>query len=225
MSRPKKHKIESDSLPPYSISSISDLRERAEAAHADPYRECLQFKELESLPLKLVNGLNLYDDYQEDLAFSILEKILEASPEEFKRISALILRMKENLQGPPSRQSYILTACADFIELKGRVPAKSELKEFILDYPQIYKDAPAKEDKKGWSRLLKEVELHRLDDRPGVPPKKGRLPEYYRQGYQDKEGNHYMRDVDKFGEPTGPYIEVDWLGNPTGREIPADEWE
>jgi hypothetical protein len=79
----------------------------------------------------------------------------------FKRVVTL----KRNHEQLPHRNGFALFAYSRFIEETGKEPTKAKLRAFITARPEDYKDQPAAEDKKGWTRLWEQSGLFDLPGR------------------------------------------------------------
>ena len=214
MSRPKKNQPFKPDADAPTIDSVGDLRKRAIDMHTDPYGDRWEFPGLWFFP----QALEMTHEDNDNAARQLVTDLIRSDPEEFDRLTKTILKMKLNFAAEPTRQSYLLMACADFIELTGFVPAKSELKEYVLARREIYKDTPSPEDKAGWNRLFKQALLHRLEQLPGRPsvegPKANDELRYLR--YTDENGKKFERDLDSNGNLVGPFHVLDEGDNRTG---------
>ncbi|MEY4569971.1 MAG: hypothetical protein RLZZ398_1410 [Verrucomicrobiota bacterium] len=76
---------------------------------------------------------------------SALEKIFQG-----------VLALKRNIETniiSPHRNFFAYQAYLQFVIETGRDPSKPELKDYILARRETYKDAPSKDDPRGWTRL------------------------------------------------------------------------
>lgn len=162
MSRPKKTRAHVESLPPDNASGGS-LERDALRRHADPYKDLSPFM-LDSLG-EILGSDDTPAKARAEAGAWLISLIRNLDLESCKSMFAAILRAKENLSLGQSRQSYALSACADFIRQTGRPPSKPELKEFILARSNKYRDCPSAGDGKGWTRLWKETHLDGLSSR------------------------------------------------------------
>mgnify|MGYP006908587366 CR=1 FL=1 len=159
MSRPKKVKKNVEYAPPDEDSAsslyIESMRRQADPLDDDEFmlgsvRDLLIAKE----PSKQA--------YAEGGAW-LISLIRNLSPEDCKRMFAFIIKMKENLALPPSPQSYLLKACAEFIRDADRPPTKSELTDYILEQPERFPGMPPKINGTQWSRYRDQVGLDGLE--------------------------------------------------------------
>jgi len=72
-----------------------------------------------------------------------------------------IIRMKRETEFL-HKNAFAYYAYSNYIEAYGVNPTKNALKNFILDHPRKYKDAPNPDEKSGWTRLWKSVGLEKL---------------------------------------------------------------
>jgi len=218
MSRPKKNQPLIPDADAPTVDMVVELRKRAIDMHADPFGDRWEFPGLWFFP----QSLEMTHEDNDNAARQLVANLIRSTPEEFDRITKTILKMKLNFAANPTRQSYLLTACADFIEQAGFVPAKSELKKYILARLETYKDTPSPDDKAGWNRLFKQALLHRLEPIPGRPPIDGpkAINELRCLRYTDENGEKFERDLDSNCNPVGPYHLLDEEGNRTGETKP-----
>jgi len=87
--------------------------------------------------------------------------IQDSTTDELKELFDHILKMKANREFL-HRNSYAYLAYSHFINETSREPSKWELKEYIVARSDRFKDAPSKNDNKGWTRLWKEAGLNKL---------------------------------------------------------------
>lgn len=76
----------------------------------------------------------------------------------FKRVVVL----KRNREQLPHRNGFAVFAYSRYIEETGKEPSKAQLRKYILARPGKYRDQPAPEDKKAWTRLWQESGLATL---------------------------------------------------------------
>lgn len=162
MSRPKKARAHVESLPPDS-GSIGSLEQDSLRRHADPHKDLSPFM-LDSLG-EILGRDDTSAKAKAQAGAWLISLIRNLDLKSCESMFSAILRTKENLSLGQSRQSYALSACADFIRETGRPPSKPELKEYILARTSKYRDYPAAQDGKGWTRLWKEVHLDGLSPR------------------------------------------------------------
>ena len=67
----------------------------------------------------------------------------------FKRVVTL----KRNREQLPHRNGFAFFAYSRYIEETGREPSKPELKEYLMARRETFRDLPAAEDGKAWTRL------------------------------------------------------------------------
>ena len=106
---------------------------------------------------------NRYSDGDLEAVVELLLGALQDSDlARVERFFMLIVKLKRN-EANPHRNAYAYFAYSHYLADNGREPSKAELKAYMLaDGNGRYRDLPAPEDKKGWTRLWKNAGLSRL---------------------------------------------------------------
>jgi hypothetical protein len=76
----------------------------------------------------------------------------------FKRV----VQMKRNREQLAHRNGFAFFAYSRYLEETGREPSKPELKAYLMARRETFRDLPAAEDGKGWTRLWQESGLATL---------------------------------------------------------------
>jgi hypothetical protein len=71
----------------------------------------------------------------------------------------VMMKKEKELQ---HRNSYAYQAYSHFIDETDREPSKNELRNYIINRREIYRDAPSAGDGKGWTRVWDESGLDKL---------------------------------------------------------------
>jgi hypothetical protein len=125
-------------------------------AITDPFSE-------EKMPAKAFGRTLVVSDHEEDYSTGgmLCEFMRDMSADELQKVFDAIIRMKRKAEFW-HRNSFAYYAYSNYIEAYGMEPTKNALKEYIVDHPRKYKDAPSKDDCKAWTRLWKAVGLETL---------------------------------------------------------------
>lgn len=83
-----------------------------------------------------------------------------------EELFGIIVKIKRTHEQVGSHaNAWALAAYNDFMNEAGSEPSKVQLRKFIMARPEKYRQRPADEDKKGWTRLWKSSGLFSLPDR------------------------------------------------------------
>ena len=98
----------------------------------------------------------------------LLARALRILPsDELGEFFKMLCRLKKNLEAP-RRNLFAFLAYAMFSDENGREPSKPELKAYILQHKDIYRDKPDAGDGKGWTRVWKQSGLFNLSEKVGT---------------------------------------------------------